>query len=59
MSTLRVTTEDQQHINTFSKYNARVGELQEELKERQVSQSHFSRPALVVDRFEHRSLTFH
>lgn len=29
-------SEDQQHINTFSKYNARLGDLQDELKVRQV-----------------------
>jgi hypothetical protein len=45
LMTLTVTAEDQQHINTFSKYNARVGELQEELKERQVSHIHFRRQA--------------
>ncbi|KAI5453957.1 hypothetical protein NCC49_004952 [Naganishia albida] len=38
---IEVTWEDQQRINTFSKYNARVGELQEELKERQQDKEYY------------------
>ncbi|GHJ84316.1 hypothetical protein NliqN6_0718 [Naganishia liquefaciens] len=38
---IEVTWEDQQHINTFSKYNARLGDLQDELKTRQQDKEYY------------------
>ncbi|KAJ9114838.1 hypothetical protein QFC20_001209 [Naganishia adeliensis] len=38
---IEVTWEDQQHINTFSKYNARLRDLQDELKVRQQDKEYY------------------
>ncbi|KAJ9112358.1 hypothetical protein QFC19_000778 [Naganishia cerealis] len=38
---MSLAPEDQQRINTFSKYNARLGDLQDELKVRQQDKEYY------------------